>query len=164
MVIAVLLNPNNPQAANQVPEIKAAALELGLQINFSNASTAPEIDNAYSAIVQQRTDALIIGADTFFLSRRDQIVALAARYAIPTIYSYREFIAAGGLMSYGTDLADAYRQEGDYVGRILHGVKPDDLPVQQSVKIELLLNLKAAKALGLSFPLTLLGRADETIE
>jgi putative ABC transport system substrate-binding protein len=98
------------------------------------------------------------------LSRRDQIVALAARYAIPTIYSYREFIAAGGLMSYGTDLADAYRQEGDYVGRILHGVKPDDLPVQQSVKIELLLNLKAAKALGLSFPLTLLGRADETIE
>jgi putative ABC transport system substrate-binding protein len=164
MVIAVLLNPNNPQAANQVPEIKAAALELGLQINFSNASTAPEIDNAYSAIVQQRTDALIIGADTFFLSRRDQIVALAARYAIPTIYSYREFIAAGGLMSYGTDLADAYRQDGDYVGRILHGVKPDDLPVQQSVKIELLLNLKAAKALGLSFPLTLLGRADETIE
>src|SRR5580700_3166009 len=132
MVIAVLLNPNNPQAANQVPEIKAAALELGLQINFSNASTAPEIDNAYSAIVQQRTDALIIGADTFFLSRRDQIVALAARYAIPTIYSYREFIAAGGLMSYGTDLADAYRQDGDYVGRILHGVKPDDLPVPPS--------------------------------
>jgi putative tryptophan/tyrosine transport system substrate-binding protein len=164
MAIAVLLNPNNPQTARQVPELKAAALALGLQLNLSNASTAPEIDKAYSDIAQQRTDALIIGADTFLLSRRDQLVALAARYAIPTIYPYREFIAAGGLMSYGTDLVDAYRQEGDYVGRILHGVKPGDLPVQQSVKIELLLNLKAAKALGLTFPLTLLGRADETIE
>jgi putative ABC transport system substrate-binding protein len=164
VVIAVLLNPKNPQAATQAREVKAAALVLGLQLSVLNASTSPEIDSAYAAVVQQQANALIVGADAFFVSRHDQLIGLAARYALPTIYSYRELSVAGGLMSYGTDLADAYRLEGNYVGRILKGEMPGDLPVQQSTKVELIINLKTAKTLGLTFPITLLGRADEVIE
>jgi putative tryptophan/tyrosine transport system substrate-binding protein len=163
-VIAVLFNPNNPQSETQLQEMKAAALVLGHQLRVLNASTEPEIDLAFAAVVQQQVDALIVGADTFLFSSRDQILRLAARYALPTIYPYRELSASGGLMSYGTDLADAYRLEGNYVGRILKGAKPADLPVQQSTKVELVINLKTAKTLGLAFPLTLLGRADEVIE
>jgi putative ABC transport system substrate-binding protein len=162
--IAVLLNLNNPQSAIQLQEIKDAALVLGHQLRVLNASTEPEIDRAFATAVQQRADALIVCADTFLFSSRDQVVRLAVRSALPAIYPYREMSALGGLMSYGTNLADAYRLEGNYVGRILKGAKAADLPVQQSTKVELVINLKTAKALGLTFPLTLLGRADEVIE
>ena len=163
-VIAMLLNPKNPYNAGQVPDLKAAALGLGFQLIALNASSDSEIDSACAAAVEQQASALIIGADSFFFSRRDQIVALAARYALPTIFRYREEAAIGGLMSYGTDIADAYRLQGYYVGRVLNGEKPADLPVQQSTKVQLILNLKTAKTLGLAFPLALLGRADEVIE
>jgi putative ABC transport system substrate-binding protein len=163
-VIALLLNPKNPQNAGQVPDLKAAALGLGFQLIVLNASSDGEIDSACAAAVEQRAGALIVGADSFFFSRRDQIVALVTRYALPTIFRYREEAAIGGLMSYGTDLADAYRLQGNYVGRVLKGDKPADLPVQQSTKVQLILNLKTAKSLGLAFPLALLGRADEVIE
>ena len=162
--IGILLNPKNPQTATQVPEIKAAALALGLQLNVLNASSEAEIDSAYAAAVQRQVNAVIIGADSFFLSRREQLVALAARYALPTIYRYREESAIGGLMSYGINLASAYRLEGNYAGRVLKGTMPADLPVQQSTNVELVINLRTAKMLGLTFPLTLLGRADEVIE
>jgi putative ABC transport system substrate-binding protein len=163
-VIAMLLNPKSPQNAAQVPDLQAVALGLGFQLVVLNASSDSEIDNACAAAVEKRAGALIIGADSFFLSRRDQIVAVAARYALPTIFPYREEAAIGGLMSYGTDIADAYRLQGYYVGRVLKGEKPTDLPVQRSTKVQLILNLKTAKALGLAFPLSLLGRADEVIE
>jgi putative ABC transport system substrate-binding protein len=163
-VIAMLLNPKNPQNAGQVPDLKAAALGLGFQLIVLNASSDSEIDSACAAAVERRAGALIIGADSFFFSRRDQIVALAARYALPTMFRYQEEAAIGGLMSYGTDLADAYRLQGTYLGRVLKGEKPSDLPVQQSTKVQLILNLKTAKTLGLTFPLALLGRADEVIE
>ncbi len=163
-VIALLLNSRNPQNAGQVPDLKAAALGLGFQLIVLNASSDSEIDSACAAAVEQRAGALIIGADSFFFSRGDQIVALATRYALPTIFPYREEAVIGGLMSYGTDIADAYRLQGYYVGRVLRGEKPADLPVQQSTKVQLILNLKTAKTLGLTFPLALLGRADEVIE
>jgi putative tryptophan/tyrosine transport system substrate-binding protein len=163
-MIAMLFNPKNPQNAGQVPDLKAAALGLGFELIVLNASSDSEIDSACAAVVEQRASALIIGADSFFLSRRDQIVALAARYGLPTIFPYQEEASIGGLMSYGTDLADAYRLQGYYVGRVLKGEKPADLPVQRSTKVQLTLNLKTAKALGVAFPLSLLGRADEVIE
>jgi putative tryptophan/tyrosine transport system substrate-binding protein len=163
-LIAVLLNPNNPQSEVQLQEMKDAALVLGHQLRVFTASTEPEIDRAFAAIVQELANALIVAADTFLFSSRDQIVRLAARSALPAIYPYRELSASGGLMSYGTNLADAYRLEGNYVGRILKGAKPADLPVQQSTKVELIINLKTAKTLGITFPITLLGRADEVIE
>jgi putative tryptophan/tyrosine transport system substrate-binding protein len=163
-VIALILNPSNPQAETQSQEMKDAALALGHRLSVFNASTDPEIERAFAAVVQQRASALIVGADSFLFSRRDLMVELAARYVLPAIYPYREWSAAGGLMSYGTDLADAYRREGDYIGRILNGAKPGDLPVQQATKVELVINLKTANALGITFPVTLLGRADEVIE
>ena len=163
-VIAILLNPRNPQTAAQTPEIKGAALALGLKLIVLNASSDAEIDSACADAVRQQANALVIGADTFFLSQRDQLVALAARYKLPTIFRYREESVSGGLMSYGTDLADAYRLQGNYVGRVLKGENPAHLPVQQSTKVQLILNLKTARTLGLTFPLTLLGRADEVIE
>jgi ABC-type uncharacterized transport system substrate-binding protein len=163
-MIAMLFNPKNPENAGQVPDLRAAALGLGFELIVLNASSESEIDSACAAAVEGRASALIIGADSFFFSRRDQMVALAERYALPTIFPYREEAVIGGLMSYGTDLADAYRLQGYYVGRVLKGEKPADLPVQLSTKVQLILNLRTANALGVAFPLSLLGRADEVIE
>jgi putative tryptophan/tyrosine transport system substrate-binding protein len=128
------------------------------------ASAESEIDSAFATLVKLRAGGLVLGTDTFFTSRSGQIAALALRYAVPAISQYREFAVAGGLMSYGANITDAYRQVGVYTGRILRGEKPADLPVQQSTKVELVINLKTAKALGLNIPLPLIGRADEVIE
>jgi putative ABC transport system substrate-binding protein len=163
-VIAMLVNPNFPGSDSQLRDVQKAARTLGLQPIILRASSERDFDTAFATLVQKGAGALVVGADAFFLGQRDQIVALAGRHAVPTIYAQREFAAAGGLMSYGTDLADAFRQQGMYVGRILKGEKPTDLPVQQSTKVELVINLKTAKTLGLSFPLSLLGRADQVIE
>jgi putative ABC transport system substrate-binding protein len=163
-VIAVLVNPNFPDAADQMRDVQGAARTLGLRIRVLNASTESEIDMAFVTLAQQRADALVLAADPFFTARRRRIVALAARHAIPAMYDLREWTAAGGLISYGTDLADAFRQTGIYTGKILKGTKPADLPVMQSTKFELVINLKTAKELGLEIPPTLLARADEVIE
>jgi putative tryptophan/tyrosine transport system substrate-binding protein len=135
-----------------------------LQAHVLQASTASEIDAAFGTLVELRAGALVVGADSFFYNRRDQIAALAARYAVPAIYTYREQAAAGGLMSYGGDRADVYRQNGVYTGKILKGATPGDLPVQQIVKLELVINLKTAAALGLTVPSSLLVGADDVIE
>jgi putative tryptophan/tyrosine transport system substrate-binding protein len=163
-VVAVLVNPNNQAEEAETREIKEAAQSLGLEVRVLNASTERDIDSAFASLVKERLGALLVATDLFLTDRRDQLVALARRYAVPTVYPRREFFDAGGLMSYGTGLADASRQAGVYTGRILKGEKPSDLPVQQSVKVELFINLKTAKALGLTVPLPLLGRADEVIE
>jgi putative ABC transport system substrate-binding protein len=144
--------------------VRDAAHSLGLQLHVLNASTEGEIDAAFRSLVALRVGALVVSVDVFLNNQRAQIVALAARHAVPAIYGVREFAAAGGLMSYGNDLADAYRQSGIYAGKILNGATPADLPVQQVVRVEFVINLKTANTLGLTFPLTLLGRADEVIE
>jgi len=161
--IALLVNPANPVAA-KLTDFQEAARAFALRLLVLEASSESDIDLAFATLVQQRAGALLIPAEAFFFSRRDQLLALAARHAIPTVYSYREFSAAGGLMSYGASVADAYRQQGTYVGKILRGAKPVDLPVVQSSKFELVINLKTAKALGIEVPLSLLIRADELIE
>ena len=145
-------------------DMQAAGRTLGVEVDILSASTEREIDEVFARLAQSRAGALVISTDAFFLGRMGQLVALTVRYAVPAISAHREFVAAGGLMSYGTILSDAYRLAGVYAGRILKGAKPADLPVQQVVKIELLLNLKTARSLGLTVPLTLLGRADEVIE
>jgi putative ABC transport system substrate-binding protein len=162
--IAYLVNPNFSEADSQLNEVGAAGHAMGLQVLFLKAGNEQEIDASFATLTEQRIGAILISSDPFFNSRPVQFVALAARYSIPAMYSQREFAAAGGLISYGTSLADAYRQAGVYVGRILKGEKPADLPVQQSTKVELIINLKTARTLGLTFPITLLGRADEVIE
>ena len=163
--IALLLNPATRNTADaQTKEAQRAATALGLRLQILNASSQIEIEIAFAALAQQRASALLVSPDPFFTDRREQIIAMTARSAIPTIYAWREYAAAGGLISYGTSRIDAYRLVGTYAGRILKGEKPADLPVQQSTKVELVLNMKTAKALGLTFPLTLLGRADEVIE
>jgi ABC-type uncharacterized transport system substrate-binding protein len=162
-VVACLLNPNNPEAESQLTDIRAAARTFGQELLILNASTDHELDVAFATLVRERPVGLLFGNDAFFVLRREQLVALAARYAIPAVYFLREFATVGGLMSYGDSLTDAYRRVGDYVGRILKGTKPADL-VQQSTKVELVINLKTAKALGLNVPPTLLARADEVIE
>jgi putative ABC transport system substrate-binding protein len=162
--IALLVNPTNPIAKTLSTDLQAAARTLGLQLHVLHASTERDIDGAFATLAQLRAGVLVIGSDVFFNSRSEQLGALTLRYAVPTIYQYREFAAAGGLISYGGSLADSYRQAGVYTGRILKGAKPADLPVQQSTKAELIINLKTAKALGLTVSPSLLGRADEVIE
>jgi ABC-type uncharacterized transport system substrate-binding protein len=162
--VGFLVNPTNPSSQSELKDVQAAARALGLQLIVVSANNEPEIDGAFASFTQQRIEAFLNAADIFFDSRHEQIVALAARYAVPGMYHLRNFAADGGLMSYGTSINDAYRIAGGYAGRILKGSKPADLPVQQSVKVELVVNLKTAKTLGLTFPLTLLGRADEVIE
>jgi len=163
-MIGVVMNPTNPSAEAYARELQEAARSRGQQIHILNASTDGEIDIAFASLVQLRAGAVLIVTDTFFTGWRDQLVALAARYAIPAIYDIRDFAAAGGLISYGTNFADLYRQAGLYAGRILKGEKPADLPVVQPTKFDLVINLNTAKALGLDIPPTLLARADEVIE
>ena len=163
-VIGAVVDPNSPDTKYQLEELPAAASALGRQIKIFNAGTDSEIDAAFAAVAEQKIGAVLVTSSPFYLPRRDKFVALAARTGVPTVYFFRAFAEAGGLMSYGTSLTDAYRQAGVYAGRVLKGEKPADLPVQQSVKVELIINMKTAKALGLTFPLTLLGRADEVIE
>ncbi len=145
-------------------DLQAAARTLGLQFHMLQASAAADFDTVFATLAQLRAGGLVIGSDPFFNSRSEQLAALAIRHAVPTIYQYREFAAASGLMSYGGSLKDMYRQVGVYTGRILKGEKPSDLPVHQTTKVELIINLKTAKALGLDVPQTLLARADEVIE
>jgi len=164
-VIAVLVNPANLILAETLSRnFHAAGRAIGQQIRVVSAGTEGDIDMAFADLAQQGVGALVVSNDPFFNSRPNQLAAVAARQSVPVIYPYREFVAAGGLMSYGSSLTDAYRQVGIYTGRILKGEKPADLPVQQSTKVELIINLKTARALGLTVPLPLLGRADEVIE
>ena len=163
-VIGLLVNPKNPASKSETSDVQTAASALGLKIVVQNASSYHDIDAAFAHFVQRRVAALTFAADSVFNKQRDQLIALAARHAVPTMYFSHEFTAAGGLMSYGGDMTNAYRLTGVYAGRILKGEKPGDLPVQLAVKVEFVVNLKTAKTLGLAFPLPLLGRADEMIE
>jgi putative ABC transport system substrate-binding protein len=162
--IGLLINPNNPNAAVQTKEMQAATSRLGLQLNIVSAGSQSDFDNAFATLVGQRSDALVVSADPFFFSHRDQLVALATRRSMPAIYYAREFVVAGGLISYASSFGDSFRQAATYVGRILKGEKPADLPVLQPTTFELVINLKTAKTLGLTVPLTLQARADEVIE
>jgi ABC-type uncharacterized transport system substrate-binding protein len=163
-VIALLVDLNVPDAALLVSEVQAAARTLRLQLLVLNARTASDIDTAFASLVRERASALVVGAGAFLLSRRDQIIALAARHAIPAIYGFREYSADGGLISYGNHIPDAFRRAGVYTGRILKGDKPADLPVERTTKFELVINLKTAKALGLAVPSSMQWLADEVIE
>ena len=158
------MNPNNPNAQIDTVELQDAARTLGQSISFVMASTETEINAVFATLSDRRVSALLVNTDPFFLARRNQFVSLAARNLVPTIYAQREFVAAGGLISYGASLADGYRQVGVYVGRVLKGEKPADLPVVQPTKFEMAINLKTAKALGLDIPPTVLALADEVIE
>jgi putative ABC transport system substrate-binding protein len=162
--IALLLDPNFPSTAAQMLEMQGVVRSLGLNLRVLTAGNATEIEAAFATLVREGAGALAVAATGLYFYRREQLVALAARHKIPTVYPWREAVAAGGLMSYGSSVTDAYRQAGIYSGHILKGAKPADLPVQQSVKIEFVINLKTAQALGVNFPITLLGRADEVFE
>jgi putative tryptophan/tyrosine transport system substrate-binding protein len=163
-VIALLVNPNNPEAEIQSRDAQVTARKLGLELHIVHASTERDIDTAFATLHQLRAGGLVVGTDPFFVSRSKQLAAFALRYAVPTVFQFQEFVAAGGLMSYGGGLTDPYRRAGIYTGRILKGEKPADLAVQQSTKIELIINLKTARTLGLEVPQSLLARADEVIE
>jgi putative tryptophan/tyrosine transport system substrate-binding protein len=163
-VIGMLVNPNFPDAESQSKDVKDAARTLGRQVHAVNANSESDFIRAFSTFIEMKADALLVSTDGLFLSRREQLVALAARHKIPAIYFVRDFVLAGGLMSYGADIADGYRHAGIYVGQILKGTKPGDLPVMQPTKFDLVINLKTAKVLGLSVPLTLQASADEVIE
>ena len=163
-VIGVLVNPNRPDLATQVSEVHAAAQKLGLRLLVLGAGSESELDTAFKAATEQRLGALLVGADPFFVSRREQLIASAAHHRIPVMYQWRDFPLSGGLISYGASLAEAYRQTGVYAGRILKGAKPADLPVQRAARFELVLNLRIARNLGLAVPQALLARADEVIE
>jgi putative ABC transport system substrate-binding protein len=162
--IAVLVNPNYPDAEAQIKEVQGAALTLGLQLQILKASSEGDFDMAFTTIIEQRAGALLIASDPFLFSRRGQLVTLAARHAVPTIYQFRESAVIGGLMSYGTRIADSYHQVGVYTGLILKGAQPMDLPVVQSTNFEFVINLKTAKSLGMTISPTLLAQADEVIE
>ncbi len=162
--IAVLLNPTFANAAAQLKDIKEGAHRLGVQLVTLTATSEGEIEAVFATLARRRADALLVGSDPFFNTRRDRLVALAARHKVVAIYEFREFTAAGGLMSYGADLADGYRQIGAYTGRILQGAKPADLPILQPTRFDLVINLKTAKTLGLTIPAALLLRADEVIQ
>jgi putative ABC transport system substrate-binding protein len=163
-VVAQLVNPTNPNTETLSRELEAAARTLGLQLHVLRASTESDIDAAFATLVQLQAGGLVIGGDVLFATRSEQLAALALQHAVPTIFQGRIFAIAGGLMSYGADLVEHHRIAGVYAGRILKGEKPADLPVQQATKVELIVNLKTAKALGLTIPQSLLGRADEVIE
>jgi putative tryptophan/tyrosine transport system substrate-binding protein len=160
----MLVNPTSPYVEPETKDVMAAAQSLGRQVKVLNASTGQEIDAAFGRLVQQRLAAVLVSGDPFFDSQRDKLVMLSARHRVPAIYQWREYTIIGGLISYGTSITDAYRQCGVYVGRILKGTKPADLPVLQPTRYELVINLKTAKALGLEVSPTLLARADEVIE
>ena len=163
-LIGMLVNPNYPDAESQAKDVKEAARTLGQQVHVVNADSEGDLNRAFATFIELKADALLVSLDSFFLSRREQLVALAARHKIPVMYFARDFVLAGGLMSYGSDLADSYRQAGVYTGRILKGAKPVDLPVLQPTKFELSINTTTAKSLGLSIPDRLLALADEVIE
>jgi ABC-type uncharacterized transport system substrate-binding protein len=163
-VIGYLANPKSAVTEAETKELHEAARALGVELRVLNAADESEIDKAFATLAKERSVPLVVSTDNLFTDEPARLAGLAARDAIPTIHAYRSFAAAGGLMSYGTELADAFRQVGNYAGRILKGAKPADLPVQQATKVELVINLKTAKALGITFPLPLLGRADEVIE
>lgn len=161
---AILLNPTGPSFASVSRDLQSAGRKLGLPLHVLLASTAPELERVFASMAELHINALVIGTDTFFNSQSELLATLALRYLVPAMYQYREFAAAGGLVSYSGSITDAYHVAGVYTGRILKGEKPADLPVQQASKIELFFNLKTAKTLGLNVPLSLLGRADEVIE
>jgi len=163
-VFAFLVNPSSPFVETMSKELLASAKTLGLRIHILDASNESDINSAFETVLKLGVGGLVIGSDVFFNSRSAELAALTIRHALPAAYQYREFVAAGGLMSYGGSVEDSYRLAGAYTGRILNGEKPADLPVQQSTKVELFINLRTAKALGISVPLSLLGRADEVIE
>ena len=164
-VIALLIDPADPTSAEASKRnVEAAARRLGLEVHAVNASTERDFDTAFAKLIQLRAGGLVVSGGPFLVAREEQIAALAVRYAVPAVFETREFIAAGGLMSYGGSLTDAYHLAGVYAGRILKGEQPSELPVQQATKVEMFLNLKAARALGITVPLPLLGRADEVIE
>ena len=162
--IGMLVNPNFPDSEARSRQVDRAALALRLQVHIQTATTEGEIDAAFVTLTKQRIGALFVASDALFLTRRERLAALAARYALPTIYPFRESVTVGGLISYGASIADGYRQAGIYAGRILKGEKPADMPVQQSTKVELVINLKTAKALGIAIPPAILARVDEVIE
>jgi putative ABC transport system substrate-binding protein len=163
-LIGALVNPKNPNFEAQVSDLRAAGREIGQDLLIVNASAEADLDAAFATFVQRRIDALIVGADPMFAGHADRFAALAARSAIPSIYDWRWMVSAGSLMSYGTNFDDSFRQMGIYTGQILKGTKPADLPVIQPTKFELVINLKTAKALGLTIPLSVLVQADEVIE
>jgi putative ABC transport system substrate-binding protein len=163
-VIALLVNPNDPNAERFIGDVQEAAHTKGLQLHILRASTESEIDGIFASLVQLQAGALVVSPNAFFGSRHDQLIGLASRHAVPTIYATREFAAAGGLISYGASLTSVFRQLGIYAGKILKGAKPADLPVEQPTRFELVVNLKSAQALGLTVPQSILARADEVIE
>jgi putative ABC transport system substrate-binding protein len=162
--VAVLVNPTSPTADSQLRNLQAAARALGLQLHVLHASTERDFDTVFATLLQLRAGGLVVSSDGFFATHSDQLAALTIRHAVPAIHQSRDFTIAGGLMSYAGSFAESHRHAGVYTGRILKGERPADLPVQQVTKVELFINLKTAKALGITFPLTLLGRADEVIE
>ena len=164
-IMALLINPADPAIAEtESREMLSAAHTLGLELHVLNASTERDFDGVFAKFIELRAGALVIGSEALFTSHSEQLAALAARHGVPAVYKGREFAAAGGLLSYGSDIMDSYRLAGVYTGRVLRGDKPADLPVQQATKIELVINLKTAKALGINVPNTVIGRADEVIE
>jgi putative ABC transport system substrate-binding protein len=164
VVLGLLVNPTNPNAEADTRDLQVAAQALGRRLQVLTAGTDHEIETAFAAAVEQKVGALFINIDSFLFGRRQQIAALAARHMVPTIHPFREYVAVGGLMSYGASVASAWRQSGTYVGKILKGAKPADLPVLQPTKFDLVINLKAARALGLEIPPTLVARADEVMD